>query len=48
MSGGVTGRDVSDALRLTGFFIESRILTPREIVMPDARTRLVELVGRQG
>ena len=43
---GVTGRDVVDALRLTGYFLESRVLTPREQTMPDTRTRLAELLGR--
>ena len=46
MGAGVTARDVMDALRLTGFFLESRVLTPRELAVPDARTRLVELIGR--
>ena len=46
MSPGVTHRDITDALRLTGFFLESRVLTPRELAVPDARTRLVELIGR--
>ena len=43
---GVTARDVDDALRLTGAFIESRILAPRDLTMPDTRVRLAELVRR--
>ena len=46
MSPGVTARDIADALRLTSYFIETRILAPRELAMPDARVRLAELVGR--
>ena len=47
ISSGVTGRDVVDALQLTGYFLETRVLAPRELVMPDARVRLVELLGRE-
>ena len=43
---GVTSRDLADAYALTGYFLESRVLAPRELAMPDVRVRLAELVGR--
>lgn len=46
-SGGVTGRDLVDAFRLTEHFLETRVLLPVERSMPDARRRAVELVIRQ-
>lgn len=45
-SGGVTAKDVADGLKLTGFFLESRLMAVRDQHMPDARTRLVDLLQR--
>lgn len=42
----VDGHDVVDGLALTGRFIEERILRPRGAPMPDARSRMIELLGR--
>ena len=44
--GGVTQQDVENGLKLTGYFLEARVLAPREQTMPDARTRLAALIGR--
>ena len=46
-SGEVTTDDVRDALRLTGHFLEQRVLTPAGQTMPDVRGRMIELIGRQ-
>jgi DNA repair protein RecO (recombination protein O) len=43
---GVTGRDVGEGLRLTGHFLESRVLAPRSQAMPEARCRLADILGR--
>ena len=43
---GVTQQDLENGLKLTGFFLEARVLSPRERTMPDARVRLEGLVGR--
>ncbi len=43
---GVTGRDVADALKLTGHFIETRLLLPAGQAMPDVRVRLADIVSR--
>lgn len=42
----VTGGDVRAALALTGHFIETRVLMPAGQRMPDVRTRLVEMLGK--
>ena len=47
-SGGpVTRRDVLDGLKLTGAFLEARVLAPRDIAMPEARHRLESALSRQ-
>jgi DNA repair protein RecO (recombination protein O) len=38
--------EVVDALALTGHFLERHVLSPREIVMPETRGRLVEGLRR--
>jgi DNA repair protein RecO (recombination protein O) len=43
---GVTSRNVADALKLTGHFIETRLLGPAGQQMPDVRLRLAEIVAR--
>ena len=40
VAGGVSGQDVQDGLRLTGYFLEQRVLAERNQAMPDARRRL--------
>jgi DNA repair protein RecO (recombination protein O) len=42
----VTARDVAAGFALTGYFLDSRVLAPRELSMPEARRRMVELVAR--
>lgn len=37
---------ISQALRLTGYFLERHVLAPRGLTMPDARTGLAGLVDR--
>lgn len=46
--GAVTRDDVLAGLKLTGHFIEHRVLAPREMAMPDARSQLPELLHRLG
>ena len=38
---GATARDVVAALRLTAYFLERDVLTPRGLKLPDARSRLL-------
>lgn len=44
--GEVRAGDVVDGLRLTGHFLEHRVLVPRELDMPEARRQLVDLLAR--
>lgn len=44
--GSVTRRDVLDGLKLTGTFLESRVLAPRDMAMPEARHRLLSVLSR--
>lgn len=46
-AGHVTRRDVLDGLKLTGAFLEGRVLAPRDMAMPEARHRLVSALSRQ-
>ncbi|MFM1814340.1 MAG: repair protein RecO [Pseudomonadota bacterium] len=39
--------DISDALKLTGHFLDARIFRPGETIMPEVRTRLAALIARQ-
>lgn len=43
---GVMPGDVKDGLVLTGYFLEQRVLAPRDAPMPDARNRLAEMLQR--
>lgn len=45
--GGASAHDVVDALRLTGYFLESRIATPRGGKLPDVRSRLAATLQRR-
>ena len=42
---GVTAKDIADGFRLTGFFLEQRVLEPRGLQLPDARSRLAAQVA---
>ncbi len=42
----VTSADIANGLKLTGFFLETRVLQPRGEIMPDARVRLADLLTR--
>jgi len=45
-AGDVTRQDVEAGFALTGHFLETRVLRPRELEMPDARTRLLSYLRR--
>ncbi len=45
-SGGITGRDLQDAFRLVGHFLETRVLGPEGKPLPDIRARMIDLVTR--
>jgi len=45
--GPATAADVAAGLELTGHFLETRVLIPREETMPQARRRLAELIARR-
>jgi DNA repair protein RecO (recombination protein O) len=42
-----TAADVVAGLALTGHFLETRVLFPREETLPQARQRFAELIGRR-
>ena len=42
----VTPQDVRDALRLSAYFLEERVLAPAGQTLPEVRGRMIELVGR--
>ena len=44
--GEVTRQHVIEALRITGHFLDARVLAPAESQMPAIRERLVSLLGR--
>lgn len=44
--GGVTTRDVIDGFRLTGFFLEQRVLAPKGETLPESRGRIVTNLDR--
>lgn len=46
VDGPVTPVALAEGFALTGHFLESRVLRPREITMPEVRTRLVGLLAR--
>lgn len=43
---GVTAADISAGFALTGHFIANRLLAPRELVMPEPRLRMIDLIER--
>ena len=45
--GAATAAEVAAGLELTGHFLETRVLIPREETMPQARRRLAELIARR-
>jgi DNA repair protein RecO (recombination protein O) len=42
--GPITQRDIATGFALTGHFLKTRVLEPRDLAMPDARQRMVALV----
>ena len=46
LSGNVTREDVEAGFALTGHFLETRVLRPRGMEMPEARTRLLSYLRR--
>ncbi len=47
-NGPVTPTDVTAGFKLTGHFLKTRVLDPRDQIMPDARQRMVALVCASG
>ncbi len=45
-TGAVTQEDLRAGFALTGHFLDARVLRPREMAMPDARSRLLSYLGR--
>ena len=45
-AGDVTRQDVEAGFALTGHFLETRVLRPRELEMPEARARLLSYLRR--
>jgi DNA repair protein RecO (recombination protein O) len=45
--GSATAADVAAGLELTGHFLETRVLIPREETLPQARVRFAELIARR-
>jgi hypothetical protein len=43
----VSGQDIASALRLTGYFLERRVLAPEGRMLPDARIRLATMLERR-
>jgi DNA repair protein RecO (recombination protein O) len=44
--GGITGPDdVADGFRLTGHFLETRVLSPRDMVIPEVRGRMITAIA---
>ena len=41
-------RDLTDAFRLTGYFLERHVFEPRGLAAPDGRARLLRLVNASG
>ena len=44
---GVVADDVTAGFALTGHFLEARVMRPREMVMPEARSRLLSYLRRK-
>ena len=45
-SGDVTLEDVRAGFAITGHFLQARVLRPRDLTMPQARTRLLSYLGQ--
>jgi DNA repair protein RecO (recombination protein O) len=45
--GGVSGGDLAAGFALTGYFLEARALAPRELQMPEVRSRMVAQLLKQ-
>jgi DNA repair protein RecO (recombination protein O) len=45
-SGAVTAADVRAGFALTGHFLDTRVLRPRDMAMPGGRSRLLSYLGR--
>ncbi len=45
--GAVSNADIESGLALTGHFLETRVMRPRDMEMPEARHRLVSLLTRR-
>ncbi|MCH9764846.1 MAG: DNA repair protein RecO [Alphaproteobacteria bacterium] len=45
--GAVVGDDLLTGFHLTGHFLQTRVLTPRDVAMPTARERLLTLLKRR-
>jgi len=43
---GATSADVLAGFALTGYFLEHRAFTPRDLPMPDSRRRMIELISK--
>lgn len=46
-SGGVTETDVINGLKLSRYFLEQRVLAPRELKLPEPRARLEQMLERR-
>jgi DNA repair protein RecO (recombination protein O) len=47
-STGIVGPgDIAAGFRLTGHFLETRVLERPDVPLPEARSRMIELIGRQ-
>jgi DNA repair protein RecO (recombination protein O) len=44
VTGEITPHDVAAGFELTGHFLKTRVLAPRELLMPEARDRMVALL----
>jgi DNA repair protein RecO (recombination protein O) len=42
--GGVTASDIASGFALTGHFLDTRVLAPRGLTLPEPRTRLLDLL----
>lgn len=45
--GDISERDIRDAFVLTGYFLEKHVLGPRDLALPEARQRLIDLLNKQ-
>ncbi|MGE0769072.1 MAG: DNA repair protein RecO [Hyphomicrobiaceae bacterium] len=47
VQGGVAGADLVAGFALTGYFLEARVLRPRDIEMPEVRSRMITQLLKQ-